>query len=336
MPRPKAGFTLVELLVVIAIIGVLVALLLPAIMSAREAARRNTCLNNLHQLNIALENYRGANKAFPVGAESREYPQANFTPHSFYRWSALAQLTPYLEQSAAYKALRLDVPLYGSNLQVTPENLEGVKLLLPEFLCPSDRGVAVSAAFGPTNYAVNFGTGKDGGTPFQTDGLFFVNSRVRAAQVTDGLGKTATFSESLLGDSVESLIDPALARPQSDYAFVFTAPLTESACDSSVRWNVTNLRGFSWASGEYRCAAYNHYYPPNSDRFDCIANRIAGDISQRFSVYGWRGARSHHPGGVHLGLADGSARFVTEEVHVPVWRAAATRAGGESATWEVR
>jgi len=328
--RFKRGFTLVELLVVIAIIGVLVALLLPAIQAAREAARRNSCLNNLHQLGISLENYRSARKAFPVGAESREHPAAPNSPHTFYRWSALAHLTPYLEASAAYKALNLKVPLYGANLQVTPENAAAVNLLLPEFLCPSDRQTPVAAAFGPTNYAACGGSGRDGGTPFNADGLFFVNSQVRAGQVTDGASKTVAFSESTLGDSAENLIDAERAKPDSDYAFVFTAPLTEASCESSVRWNVTNLRGFSWASGEYRCGLYNHYLAPNAPQFDCIANRLTGDNSQRYAVYGWRAARSRHPAGVHAAFADASARFYADDVNLNVWRAISTRAGNET------
>ena len=156
---PRAGFTLVELLVVIAIIGILVALLLPAIQAARSSSRRTQCTNNLRQLGIALTNYESARQRFPAGAISRSYPAEPATPHNFYRWSTLAQLTPYLEQTAAYNALDMTVPLYGRNLQVTPENQEGVARVVPEFLCPSDSGQRVSSAFGPTNYAACVGIG---------------------------------------------------------------------------------------------------------------------------------------------------------------------------------
>jgi prepilin-type processing-associated H-X9-DG protein len=228
----------------------------------------------------------------------------------------------------------LDVPLYGANLQVTPENQRAVALVLPEFLCPSDVGAVRASGFGPTNYAACAGTGREGGSPFNADGLFFVNSRIRAGQVSDGLSKTAAFAESLLGDGEENLTDAARARPESDYAFGFTAPLTEQACQSAARWNVTNLRGFSWANGEYRCALYNHHMTPNTEMFDCIANRLIGDTSQRYSVYGWRAARSRHANGVQAVMADGSARFVNHEVALEVWRAAATRAGEEPHTLE--
>jgi prepilin-type N-terminal cleavage/methylation domain-containing protein len=124
-PRASAGFTLLELLVVIAIIGLLVAILMPAVQAARESARRSQCSNNLRQLALALNHYESARQAYPSGSVSRAYPEQRTTPHTFYRWSVLAQLTPYLEQSAAYNALDLTVPLYSRNFQVFPPKPAG-------------------------------------------------------------------------------------------------------------------------------------------------------------------------------------------------------------------
>ncbi len=95
----RRGFTLVELLVVIAIIGVLVAILLPAIQSARESARRTACTNNLRQLGVAAQNFYASMNAFPVGSESKAYPEQPANQWTFYRWSALAHLTPFLEET---------------------------------------------------------------------------------------------------------------------------------------------------------------------------------------------------------------------------------------------
>src|SRR6185369_9428732 len=106
------AFTIVELLVVIAIIGVLVALLLPAIQSAREAARRTQCLNNLKQLGIALQNYVSAEKHFPPGSVAKTYPGQPSHPQTFYRWSSLAHLLPYMENQSVRDILDLSLPLY--------------------------------------------------------------------------------------------------------------------------------------------------------------------------------------------------------------------------------
>ena len=138
---------------VIAIIGVLVAVLLPAIQAARESARRMACQNNLRQMGVALRNYETAYKCFPSGAESHRYAAAPSSPYCFYRWSAIAHLMPYMEQLSALRQLDLTQPLYGPNLQVTPANQTGVAQVIGEFLCPSDRQKPVSAGFGPTNYA---------------------------------------------------------------------------------------------------------------------------------------------------------------------------------------
>ncbi len=323
------GFTLVELLVVIAIIGILLAVLLPAVQAARESSRRTQCLNHLHQLGVAVANFESARKHLPPGSDSKPYVQAPSHPHSFYRWSALAYLLLYLEQGQVVDQLHLELPLYGTNFQVTPENREGVATILPTLLCPSDRGVAVADGFGPTNYVVCLGTGLAGGTPFETDGAFYINSATRLAELRDGTSHTVTLSESLLGDGPESFTDRRLVDPQTTYAFTFTVPLNESACQAASRFNFTNRRGFSWANGEYRCALYNHYLPPNSTQTDCVAARLSGDVSQRYAGYGWRAARSRHPGAVNVLWADGAARPVTDRVDLAVWRAAATRAGDE-------
>src|SRR5438874_4789066 len=113
-------------------------------------------------------------------------------------------------------------------------------------------------------------------------------------------------SESLLGEGPESMNDPKLVRTQTAYAFTFSTPLTESACGAATQWNVSNRRGFAWVNGEYRCALYNHYWRPNSASIDCIAARMVGDITVRYAGYGWRAARSNHPGGVNAVYADGS------------------------------
>jgi prepilin-type N-terminal cleavage/methylation domain-containing protein len=323
----RRAFSLVELLVVIAIIGILIAILIPAVQASRAAAARNSCGNNLRQIGIAAHNHESALGFFPNGSVSKEFPLDPVTEWTLYRWSALASLTPYLENTSAYNALDLTVPLYDrTSFDVRPENIEAVKIVVAEFLCPSDIGRAVSSEFGPTNYAVCSGSGIRGGTPRATDGISFINSETSPAKITDGLSKTAYASESLLGQPQVEQHDP-----QVEYKFMLTAPVSELACKNSTIWNYTEPRGFAWVNGEYRCGLYNHFETPNSPTPDCMGVSVGGGIQVRYTPYGWRAARSNHPSGVNLLLADGSLRFVGEAVEPAVWHDLATIAGGETA-----
>lgn len=321
--RRVSAFTIVELLVVIAIIGVLIALLLPAVQSSRESARRMQCSNNLKQLGIALNNYVAARRYMPPGADSKKYD--SLTPYTFYRWSALVHLMPYMELTALHDSLDLTVPLYGSGFQVFAQNRDAVHKLVPDFLCPSDTGQPVSTTFGPTNYAACTGSGVGGGTPFDADGLFYINSQTRLSKVTNGLSKTAAMSESILGQALPFGAKRSQWDPRFVYAFTFATPLTETACNLTVTSNLTDPRGFAWANGEYRSTMYNHYWTPNSQTFDCIASRIVGTLAEVDAAYGWRAARSLHLGGVNLLLADGSVQFETDGIDATVWKSLAIR-----------
>ena len=329
-PSPTA-FTLVELLVVIAIIGVLVGLLLPAVQAARESARRTSCVNHLRQLGVAAQNHHDSKGGLPSGADSKAWPSTPNSAWTFYRWSSLAHLAPYLEEANSLGILNLSIPLYANNLEVTPENKPGVAQVVPLFLCPSDLGHVVAPGFGPTNYVACSGTGAGGGTPFDTDGVFYVNSHTRLAEITDGTSHTALMSESILGSPKGT---PLVRDPELDYKWSLSAPLSDTFCANTPQWNISDPRGFAWVSGEYRCASYNHYYAPNSKQPDCLGTRLGGGPQFQFSAYGWRAARSRHPGGVNVLLVDGAVRPVNEEIDPVVWRALSTRAGGEVTSGE--
>jgi len=327
----RRGITLIEALVVVALVGLLASMILPAVQQARETGRRTSCANNFHQLGLALANHETSQRAFPIGSESRQWPENPGHPYQFFRWSALAHLTPFFENTSILQGLDLSVPLYGTGFQVMPQNQAIVSLVVPMFLCPSDRGVRVADGFGPTNYAACSGSGANGGTPFDTDGICYINSRTRSAQVTDGLSKTVLMSESILGDGPEAFSDRSLVDSVATYAFIFSVPLTQTRCDRASSWNYTNRRGFSWANGEYRTGLYNHARVPNSVLIDCIGVDMSSDVTRQYAAYGWRAARSRHPGGVNVLMADGSGQFVGDTVDLAVWQAVSTRAGGETA-----
>ncbi len=338
--RASGAFTLVELLVVIAIIGVLIGLLLPAVQQVREAARRTQCSNNLRQLAIACLNFESSQRLLPVGAVSKEFAASPAYPHSFFRWSLLAHLAPYLEQSNLHNSLELSVPLFGPpGFNVDPFNVVAAGAVVSTFLCPSDLGTSVSSGFGvgalgPTNYAGCTGTGAGGGTPFLdegVDGTFYVNSQTKLSNFIDGTSQTIILSESTLGTGPESTNEAAVVAesPQTVYRYVPFSPLTENAATSATQWNVSNRRGFLWLNGEFRCTLYNHHYLPNSETPDVIGVTFNPDPTKRFTGYGWRAARSWHPGGVNVSMADGATQFINQNTDLTVWRGLATPNGGE-------
>jgi prepilin-type N-terminal cleavage/methylation domain-containing protein len=334
-PRRRAGgFTLVELLVVITIIGVLVGLLLPAVQASRESARRSDCLNRLRQIAVAQLHYESASGALPSGSISQPDPANSKTPHSFYRWSALAQGLPHMEGASTYAQLDLSAPLYLASFAISPANREAVKTIVPAFLCPSDRQVRVSPSFGPTNYAMCGGTGAGGGTPFDADGIYFINSATRIGDITDGTSQTVMASEGVLGETPPPFTSRADADPQLVYGFAMGFPLTAAACEATELWNLSDPPSFAWANGEYRSAMYNHHATPNARQFDCVTAETVGPPERQYAAYGWRTARSNHPTGVSTALADGSVRVIADDIDLAVWQALATRAGEETALGE--
>ncbi len=327
--RSRRGFTLIELLVVIAIIAVLIGLLLPAVQKVREAAARAKCQNNLKQLCLALHNYESATGSLPPSI------RGDGAPPYFDQWSVLALLNPYLEQTAIYNTMDLTQQTYDSTFNITAANQFAVQQTVGLFLCPSDRMVSVASGgaygvpvLGPTNYVFCNGTGTNSGSPWNADGVFIAQTRFKVTDITDGTSTTAFASESTLGDGAFS-VGAMPATADLVYAFISGTPLSDAACAAATQWNFQQPRGFLWASGEIRCASYNHFYPPNPPQWDCVTFDLRAGQTQ-FTANGWKAARSRHGGGVNFALADGSVRFVTNGIDLTTWRALATRAGGET------
>jgi len=303
----RRGFTLIELLVVIAIIAVLIALLLPAVQAAREAARRMQCSNNLKQMGLAMHNYEGVHGRLPSARTN--------SPHY---WSSLAQILPHLEGGALFNAINFDhstAPNARNNYDMA--NTTAIAFMIPAYACPSDRKQdRVTPDMGPTNYFAVAGTGtmaKDSG-----NGLMFDGSRVRFAEITDGLSNTSAFVESIKGSGVDAT-SPAAFDLLGQYkgGGGYSSTFTEEACDAIPAYSGT--RGGRWFHGSMSGGStVNLYWTPNSKKADC-----AGDTNGLYS------ARSFHPGGVQVLFADGHVAFAKDSVSRATWWALATRNGGE-------
>jgi len=319
MRHRRAAFTLIELLVVIAIIAVLIALLLPAVQAAREAARRSQCVNNLKQLGLALHNYHDANGSFPIGQ------LLNVAIGATCDISAQSRLLPFMEQSNLANAINFN--LVSNN----PANSTALGSTVASFLCPSDAVTMLPAGWAGINYRVNYGTsivnaygaedisGVDVSMP-PPNGTFFLDTRINIASITDGTSNTAAFSEHVKGD-----FSNAISTELSDTYRPGTYPSTPAQAFADCQAvNILDLTkqgnsnaGGPWMTDGHTPCRYYHAFPPNT--------RSCMFPPQRISTT----ANSRHPGGVNVGLADGSVRFVKSTVNLVPWQAIGTRNGGE-------
>ena len=353
-PRVKhRGFTLIELLVVIAIIAILIALLLPAVQQAREAARRTQCKNNLKQLGLALHNYESTHSVIPANyRQNSAGTSGNF--------SVQAQLLPYIEQASLQDLIDFNSPLNVGCCpgNVLPPNDVVAATKVPVFQCPSDPGpeyFQVTAGnrgapfpgrvetYAANNYHANFGTavGLLYDTRAQTDGLFWIDSKVKFAHVTDGLSNTVVFAESLRGDADQTVTPPTNDRerrtrmmnlrcafndrsfPPNPRGFGSFAPtdlqtLEAYATGSGLHRGWSGQRGAGWINGREYWTGYSHFHTPNSN---------VPDIGS--CGWGIFAARSQHVGSVNVCLCDGSVRSVSDSIDIGIWRALGTRSGGE-------
>ena len=328
----RQAFTLVELLVVLAIIGLLVALLLPAVQRVREAGRRTSCSNRIRQVGLAVIAFHDAHRLMPPDP-NRQIPSQSYT----------VSILPLMEQQAIYDEW-IEIHERHSGGGGVPHGSDDYRKLLamktPFFRCPSDNaptsdgGVSVR---NPGNYVACTGTWfvNNGRQRFTIDGAFgfIVNRgsvptnepRIGFADFTDGLSQTAMISEGLIGygpDDCRRLVFNTTRRPDIDdfESAIFAdcqtyeqygnaggvVPLKYDRC--RLWWNSTPF-----------FTSYNHLMLPNT-----TSSTYGGDV-----LAGAYCAASQHPGGVNLVFADGHLTLITDQIDKTIWRSLGSRNGGD-------
>ena len=319
--RQRSGFTLVELLVVIAIIGILVALLLPAIQAAREAARRTSCVNNMKQIGLAFANHESTQGELPAGAMGHK--NGIWLGHS-----ALFQILPFLEEVNVADQMDLNarwIQRFSLNMQVAAAQI------VP-YQCPSDdaagRVFSFNHFWGPSrhsrsNYVACFGKDfqypdpdlppqKPGTTKsdLENDGPFMYSFGRQLREFTDGTSSTALASENIAGMGSTDMAGHGF--PIGDFRGIWSWPFTGSV--------------------------YQHKETPNTSVPDRLVGMVCPTPSQQVAPcvstgISWHetiiAARSRHPGGVNVLFVDSHVDFYLDEVDLDVWQALATIAGGE-------
>jgi prepilin-type N-terminal cleavage/methylation domain-containing protein/prepilin-type processing-associated H-X9-DG protein len=345
MRRRRTGFTLIELLVVISIIGVLIALLLPAVQQAREAARRTQCTNNLKQMGLALHNYHGVFQCLPFG-KGLEYGSVVANAPIYARWSTHSQILPQLEQGPLFSSINFSLPpespdIGAAGMGFMPpfqdpnrENATACRTVVAAFLCPSD---AASGGDWPAgnNYVGNEGTWLcdlcDDMTSMtapgeRARGPFYYRSSVRLAGMTDGTSQTALFSEKVRGQGTANVRTDMLAMANANSLNL--AYQTCNTMDMSMAMTLSSRLGATWCIGDMTCTTYNHVATPNSRT--CAGMPAGGMMMGSMADMAVQLPPSaYHPGGVNVLLGDGGVRFVKETVDLGVWRALSTRNGNE-------
>jgi prepilin-type N-terminal cleavage/methylation domain-containing protein/prepilin-type processing-associated H-X9-DG protein len=336
----RRAFTLIELLVVIALIAVLIGLLLPAVQSAREAARRIQCTNNLKQVGLAVHGYHDSVGTLPLGCAVAFDRSGN---PIFQGWGVTARILPFMEGQNVFNASNFSL----SN--ETPQNDTSMRYGVPTYMCPSDSQNQVIFVDGDqprnnTNYGFNRGDWYVWGgvlTALQPRSPFRANACVRLAAITDGLSNTLIAAEVRTHTPYLLNCDGLSYSPVGVKAVPGPNDVPESIpqyanCSGSIAELRPDSGHSEWEDGNTSQAGFTTAWLPNTvtpGRFHGVSVADADLISIREEnggpTFAAVTARSFHPGGVDVLLADGSVRFVKNTINGSTWRALGTIDGGE-------
>ena len=333
MSRAPRAFTLIEVLVVLAVLGILIALLLPAVQAVREAARRMSCANNLSQIGLALHNYHDTHRVLPFGCGT-DYDGvvSSLGTLADRRYSTHSQILPQLDQTNIYSGINFSVapfdPYVNSGAYepaciasggLSATNGAAAVSVISTFLCPSDID-RLQSMWGHNNYRSCNGSGWQGRLG---NGMFGQNSSVRFDMVTDGLSNTAMFSERCKGTWDHSIFDPL--ADIYDIAGIWSENSFGSHCESlspqdAAAYPQNVDAGQNWLEANFNWTRYNHLVPPNY-------------VSCK-NGFTWDGvamaASSRHYGGVNVLFGDGGTHFVSDDIDAATWRGLGTIRGGET------
>ena len=345
--RRRRGFTLIELLVVIAIIGVLIALLLPAIQAAREAARRSQCSNNLKQIGLGLHNYHAALGCFPMGASLA--PNNPGTTYNWSCWGANALLLPFIEQGPLYNAINFSWSPEPYS-EPTPQdagyaslggyiNSSAYNQKVAVFLCPSDTNAGKPDN---NNYHASVGTStyNVGQSPPTSSGLFCMQGAYSTRDATDGTSTTVAYAEGLTGNPI--VATPIKGNGTGNTGSGQAANLYDATTNPQGILNDLNAcsatfqtvfgaddRGYRWGLGAMGYSLFNTIVPPNGgSKYTWNSCRV--DCCDQAQAAHYLPATSAHSGGVNVLFADGGVRFIKDTVALKTWWALGTRANNET------
>lgn len=287
----RRGITLLEVLVVIAILGVLIGLTVPAVQRARDAAARAHCANNLRQIGLALHQYHNGHRSFPPGVSYQD----GASPYPFMSWNT--RLLPFLEQDGLWAQAKAAFAQNAFFQAVPPHH--GLSTVMPAYACPSDKWALAVRDLGSVQVAFTSYLGVSGTNQFRKDGILFLDSRVRFAEVTDGTSHTLLAGE---------------RPPSADGVFGWWyAGMGQDKDGSADMILGARERNVGSSTSTSNCPAGPYEFGPG--RFD----------NQCDLFHFW----SPHPGGAYFLFADGSVRFLAYSAR-SVLPGLATRARGEA------
>jgi prepilin-type N-terminal cleavage/methylation domain-containing protein/prepilin-type processing-associated H-X9-DG protein len=337
----SGGFTLIELLVVIAIITVLIALLLPAVQSAREAARRTQCINNLKQIGLALQNYHDVNGSFPIGVQwfgSWDTQCSNGGSFAASGHNMFTAILPYVEQSPVFNAInfsfgslsvsgQLQYGVYAGPIQST-----ALQSHINTFICPSEvsptSGQSIYMPISQTSYAAVLGYldiihylhyPNACNSYIQPDGVFGIGYSCRITSIPDGMSNTMFVGEA---SRFKNEVDNWMNEWSSAYWWNSTIP------------NVSRLSAFATTAPKLNA----NLQTPDPQSYNDISRSYTGyydswvyDPNPAYNALnaGQFGFHSQHPSGANFVFGDGAVRFLKQQINPSVYRALSTKAGGE-------